>query len=185
MSGETLRGITMVKKTVLIIAAVAVVVVVCAAAVFIVLSKDNNKDNNDADEENTYWFFIDYGSYETVVVANGWFSAKGSDALDGFRNAMDANGISYDVSTTGFINEINGVEPIFDMTAPVSYSWSQFAWKGNASGDWEEMNTGINEASSTQIIFYFGIAAWETVNFTTDFEPDKSVVTQEGGPFAA
>jgi len=179
----------MASKTLLIIAVVIVAAAVCVAGAFIVLSKndDNKKDDNKNDDkkETTYSFYIDYGSYETATVANGWFSAEGSSAYDGFCNAMDAKGITYEVSTTGFINEINGVEPIFDFEAPISYSWSQFAWKGNASGDWEEMSTGITEASSSQIIFYFGIAGWETEGFTTDFVPNKAVVTQEGGPFAS
>ncbi len=85
------------KNSMLIIAAVAVVAVVIGASAVVVLSGNNNSDNRD-----TYYFYL---STEDTSVA-GWHSAKGTDAADGFANAMKSDNIKYEISQYGYVINI-------------------------------------------------------------------------------
>ncbi|MDY5872124.1 MAG: hypothetical protein SPJ57_02710 [Candidatus Methanomethylophilaceae archaeon] len=90
------------KNAIIAICVVAVLAVAGGAAGFIIL---NNNDNGDPSGE-TYWYYIYFGDGEKN---NGWYSATGNDATDGFKKAMDAAGFTYSKSKLGYIGEINDV----------------------------------------------------------------------------
>ncbi|MCL2148589.1 MAG: hypothetical protein FWH47_04555 [Methanomassiliicoccaceae archaeon] len=174
----------MAKKAVVIVAVVLVVVVVAAAAFFML---SNNSDDNS--KKNTYWYYIDYGDYETSTVANGWISGEGNNAYEGICSALDGLGITFDIPDSGlmegFIIEINGVEPDWSATGD---SWSQFVWTGGTdssiSDGWEEMGTGITGVTTSQNIFYFGVTEFDSVTYEPTLDPNTTTGWQDGGPFA-
>ena len=90
----------MAKSNLLIIAAVAVVAVVIGASAVAVLS-GNNGDNRD-----TYYFYL--SSDDTSI--QGWHSAQGDNAADGFANAMKKDNIKFEISQYGYVNAIGSVE---------------------------------------------------------------------------
>ena len=180
MSGETLRGITMVKKTVLIVAVVAVVAVVCAATVFIVLSKDNNKDNNnEVGEEQKYWFFIDFRETDKQ---NMWISSPdGDNPLKGFLKALEINSSKFshapDIENDGWINSIDGVEPDFPGTGESWYTWT---WN-EEDKTWNEMWTLLGDSTAT--IFYMSVTSFDS-DWSAVLKPGEQTGWQNKGPFA-
>ncbi|MDR1954726.1 MAG: hypothetical protein LBP82_02085 [Candidatus Methanoplasma sp.] len=182
------------KNTVLFLIVGIVVVAVAAVAIYHVFNNGNSDvdDGGSVDDGTTYWFYLDYSIYETSTIKNGWISGKGGNALEGLFTALKDKEIPYEIPTSGgaagFITSINEVDPIWDMTAPAAYSWSQFIWAEDSfdvslSG-WEEMDVSIAGVTTSQNIFYLGVAQWDTSSFTCLFDPNTLTGWQTGGPSA-
>ena len=163
------------KKLLIAIVAVVIIVIICIAAGIIVLNKDNKK-------EDTYWYYIDYGAYETSTATNGWISAESGNALDGLNQALSDAGVinTNDISSNGWINTINGVTPDSNN----GESWYTWAWSGST---WTELTDTLGNVDGT--LFYIGVTGYTVgpaPDYVTTIEIDPNVTTgwQGEGPFA-
>lgn len=62
------------------------------------------------DYSGTFSFYLDFDGYEQ------WYSGTGADVKEAFANAMNTAGIEFDISDSGWINSIAGIEPAADYS---------------------------------------------------------------------
>jgi len=169
-------------KTLLIVVCVIVVVLIIAVAGYFLLMKNGDGDDNDNEAEAKYWFYLDYGDYEGDNAQNGWISAvDGSTPLNGLFNALNAEGIAYDISSAGWIVSICGIEP--DWTATME-SWYSWGWASDST--WEELSDTLGNV--TESWFYIGVTAFDEdddgYNTIPALDPNSETEWQNGGPFS-
>lgn len=118
-----------------IIAAVVVVIVI-VAAVGIYYGMNNGNDGGDETPTgDKYWFYLDGFSDEI----NGWHTGTGDNAEDAFITAMDADGITYNISNYGSvtIGEFVGTSA-----------------QDPETGDYIGLGTGIYQWTSTDASYF-------------------------------
>ncbi|MBQ3736777.1 MAG: hypothetical protein II855_07610 [Candidatus Methanomethylophilaceae archaeon] len=86
------------KTTIIIAVAVVAIVAVAGVSAFFLLNKDKNTDDE-------YYYYLYFGADNAK---NGWYSAKASNASDGFTNAMKDANLSWEKSKWGYIASIDG-----------------------------------------------------------------------------
>jgi hypothetical protein len=140
----------------------------------------NGSGNNDAAQETTYWYYIDYGNYESSDAQNGWISAKSDNVVNGLIKALGETKNVID-NESGFITSINGVEPIWTETGE---NWGSWLWTSNSNnisfGKWAE-GPGLDITQG--IFFYIGVASWDPVTYALVTDPNAESAWKTGGPF--
>jgi len=142
----------------------------------------SSNDNNSTEE--TYWYYIDYGTYQSSTATDGWISAQSGNAFDGLNQALANNGMTDNsISNTGWITKINGVAP--DSSQPESwYTWVFTGTTGNSVvGTWIDPSAVLGQSVGT--VFYIGLSTFSADWITTYMDPNKPPTNwASGGPFA-
>ncbi len=94
-----------------IIAAVVVVIVIIAAVGVYYGMNNGGGDNTQNDEGDTYYVYLD-----NMGDSNGWHVGDGNTTLEGVKAALDSGNVEYDISDTGWINSIAGIQPAADYS---------------------------------------------------------------------
>ena len=158
------------------VAAVVVVVIVIAAVAWYM---SGDKGGDDTGEGDTYYFYLD-GFNDEI---NGWHSANGKTITEAFDAAMVADGIEYDLSTSGALtiadfpgtNEISYGIYAYGSTDVVN-TWPGLFCYGPALGD------------ITSNIVYITYSEWSmdaAGNITYAKNPANCEGLLTTGPFAA
>ena len=96
------------KKNLAIISVVAIAVIVILAALFFTQNNGPKEDGKDSGGDVPVVVTYDYYVYlDGMEDINGWYTSKATNALDGFKNALDAGGVGYTINN-GFIKSIVG-----------------------------------------------------------------------------
>ena len=134
---------------------------------------------HDAATLSTYWFYIDFGKASTTSRASGWvtlasaesnvwISAEGTNVLDALMAALDDAGISYSITSTGWIAGIGDRSGDYDMDdfyttgdyVLFGDDWFNWFWTSTdvSYGKWTE-GSGLDVSYGT--IFYVGFGYYE------------------------
>ena len=172
-TGQTARGEKMAGKIIIAVIAVVVVALV-GVAVFVAINA-----NNDKGDDTTYWFFVDYGTFEDSNRVSQWYSTtEGSNASEALKKALHTAGIIYEIDDNWIIS-IQDVEPIWTLTGDSWYTWP---WK-EVDSTWEAQTLGLSEAGKT--IFYVAITgSGPAPDYTLTFDPNAVSYWKNAGPFA-
>jgi|GEM_PF-2017338 len=119
--------------------------------------------------ERTYYFYLDFefisgdgNGFEFVSeYSNMWISARAGNAVDALKAALDAAGLDYSLSPTGWVYSIG--DPISDwiddggLGEGDGTSWISWFWASDGIDDWRlawRTNPGFDNTLGT--IFYLG-----------------------------
>ncbi len=157
----------------------------------------SNDNNNDTNTDETYWFYLYLGDNHAKT---GWYSASADNSTDAFKKAMDGANISYEVSSYGYIGNIDGetntaymAQYLYSSTSkeaaaasilvPVNDSYGYFAksngWNSIAGYD-SESHSGQDKLWQFDANIFF-ISLYGT---TTPTPVDTYNMWSTSGPFA-
>lgn len=161
---------------------------------YVVLHESEGQSNFHVAKGTQFYYYIDYGQYETNSIHSGWISAVANNAVQGLFRALQQNGIPHDIVLTGFntatIKSVNNINPSLDSTATVAYNWSLFVWtysfNSYSSAGWQNIDTvsGVMLCGDT---FYLGVTPWDNSNSTEHvclLDPNTTTGWSDGGPFS-
>ena len=144
--------------------------------------------NNVSDVIQTYHFYIDFGD-GTTTCENGWISADGYSVLEALLAALDEEGITYTISSTGWISSIGGVSTtgwgpsdyMPDSNIEFGTSWMSWFWSSTNAYSWSAWREtpGLDVTLGTILYIGYTTAYYDEDNFTTwcDLDPNESGVT--------
>ncbi|MGN1045083.1 MAG: hypothetical protein ACI4Q9_03920 [Candidatus Methanomethylophilaceae archaeon] len=180
------------KNAIIAICVVAVLAVAGGAAGFIIL---NNNDDNSGD---TYWYYV---YFEADNPKNGWYSATATNASDGFRNAMDAANMTYELISRGYVGSIDGVSGSWwhglylysDYSADAQNASIAYPVSGTMgltySNGWRNCSGYDTEGGDELKLYQMNANVWYLTPYITDGvnysveSPDKVKDWMNDGPF--
>ncbi len=171
---------------ILIVVAVVAVVAIAAGAGYVVMS-DNDDDGTD------YYFYLYFSGSSAN---NGWYTGVGDDAAEGFENAMDDAGFTYELSS-GYPTLINGTGTYWYTAQYLYADANETAATGSISsvgteyGSFKYSNGWISIAgygdSEDNKLEQFASTIYYMTPYAEDFSytgPDGVTAWQTTGPFA-
>ena len=138
----------------------------------------NGHKKNDTTQ---YWFYIDYGAYETSEIHNGWISAQivGYNPLYALQSVIGAT-----VDSDMALESINGIAPGLNSDGE---SWVVWTWMPHSNafgiGTWNMADDKI-AYSTTGEVFYLGVTDVDPVTNHPSMDPNAQSGWQKEGPFA-
>lgn len=124
----------------------------------------------------TYYIYLD-----GMGDINGWYSAEADNPLDGFKNALDAANISYNVSNRGWVKEINGY--VGNTSNHTGFGIFEYASASVASPSKYNFFVGPMLSDVVSNIIYISFGTYDSETYEYDIVPTNELM--KTGPFAA
>jgi len=163
------------KNAVIAVAFLIVGILIGATAGYVAYSNSNNYGPT------IFWFYIDYGPYETSDLQNGWIPAQisGYYPLGALQKVTDTT-----VDSDMELVSINGVAPKWDTTGG---SWVIWVWSPTSNaygkGAWNQAESNL-KLSTAGMVFYLGFTYIDLVTNAPSMDPNSMSGWQKEGPFA-